>query len=67
LSYQLIPKLGFAGAAFAVLLIDIVMCSFVLRTSLEKMEDTPGEFLRAVFGSTPYFVRPLMAGLGLKK
>jgi O-antigen/teichoic acid export membrane protein len=62
LGYGLTQKLGLVGAAVALLLIEIVMCSFVLPRSLKQMQDTPADFFRAVFGSAPYFVRPLLAG-----
>jgi O-antigen/teichoic acid export membrane protein len=65
--YALTRKLGLAGAATALLVIDVVMCGYVLRTSLRQMQDTPGDFLRSVFGSAPYFVRPLLANCGLKR
>jgi O-antigen/teichoic acid export membrane protein len=58
--YFLNRRLGLFGAAVTPLLIDIVMCSIVVPRSLQQMKDTPHEFLRFVFGSTPYFVRPLL-------
>jgi len=67
LGYFLTKEFGLAGAATAVLLTDVVMCRFVLGTSLKQMQDTPGAFLRAVFGSTPYILRPLLAGCGLRR
>lgn len=60
LGYVLTRKLGLLGAAVALLLIEIVMCCIVVPRSLQQMKDTPREFLRAIFGSTPYFVRPLL-------
>jgi O-antigen/teichoic acid export membrane protein len=66
LGYGLTERLGLVGSALALLLIEIAMCCFVLRTSLKQMQDTPREFLRAVFGSAPYFVRPLMASRFLR-
>src|ERR1700678_2659031 len=59
--YWLARTLGLAGAAMALLLIDGIMCGFVLPKSLKQMQDTPREFFRAVFGSAPYFVRPSLA------
>jgi O-antigen/teichoic acid export membrane protein len=67
LGYLLTQQLGLAGAAVALLLLDVVMCAFVLRTSLKQMQDTPGDFLRAVLGTTPYFVRPLLASCGFRR
>jgi O-antigen/teichoic acid export membrane protein len=66
LGYGLTERLGLVGSAVALLLIEIAMCGFVLRTSLKQMQDTPSEFLRAVFGSAPYFVRPLIASRFLR-
>lgn len=60
LGYFLTRRLGLFGAAVTPLLIDIVMCSIVVPRSLQQMKDTPRDFLRFVFGSTPYFVRPLL-------
>lgn len=61
LGYGLTQELGLFGAAIALLVIDISMCAFVLRASLKQMQDTPAEFWRAVFGGTPYFLRPGVA------
>ncbi len=66
LGYWLTEGLGLVGSALALLLIEIVMTGVVLRTSLKQMQDTPGEFMRAVFGSSPFFVRPLLASRFLK-
>jgi len=66
LGYGLTERLGLFGAALALLLIEIVMIGLVLQTSLKQMQDTPGEFMRAVFGSSPFFVRPLLASRFLK-
>jgi O-antigen/teichoic acid export membrane protein len=65
--YMLTRKLGLMGAAVALLLVDIVMCTFVLPRSLRQMQDTPREFFRAVFGSAPYFVKPLLATYSLRR
>jgi O-antigen/teichoic acid export membrane protein len=67
LGYFLTREFGLAGAASAVLLTDLAMCRFALRTSLKQMHDTPGAFLRAVFGSTRYILRPLLANCGLRR
>jgi O-antigen/teichoic acid export membrane protein len=61
LGYLLTRKFGLLGAAFGVLLIDIVMCGLVLPMSLKQIQDTPREFFRAVFGSAPYFLGPAFA------
>jgi O-antigen/teichoic acid export membrane protein len=49
LGYMLTQQLGLLGAAVALLVVDVVMCGFVLPASLKQMEDTPRAFLRAVF------------------
>jgi O-antigen/teichoic acid export membrane protein len=67
LGYMLTQRFGLDGAASALLLNEIVMCAFVLRKSLRQMQDTPGAFLRAVFGSTPYVLRPLLANRGPRR
>jgi O-antigen/teichoic acid export membrane protein len=61
LGYLLTERLGLFGAALALLLADVVMCGVVLPMSLKQMQDTPRDFLRAVFGSVPSFPRPLLA------
>lgn len=66
LGYVLTERMGLVGSAWSLLLIEIVMIGLVLRTSLKQMQDTPVEFMRAVFGSAPFFVRPLLAGRLLK-
>jgi O-antigen/teichoic acid export membrane protein len=67
LGYFLTRQWGLLGAAMALLLIDLVMCSFVLPTSLKQMQDTPRDFFRAVFRSAPYFFKPLLATCGLRR
>ena len=66
LGYVLTQRLGLLGAATSVLLIDLVMCTFVLPASLKQMQDTPREFLSAVLGSAQ-FVKPLLATYNLRR
>jgi O-antigen/teichoic acid export membrane protein len=65
LGYELAQRLGLFGCALALLLVDVAMCAFVLRTSLEQMQDT--EFWRAVLGSAPQFLRPGLASRLLRR
>lgn len=65
--YLLTEHLGLVGAAAALLLIDLTMCSFVLPTTLEQMNDTPREFVRGVFGRAPGFVKPLLVTCGFRR
>jgi O-antigen/teichoic acid export membrane protein len=39
---------GVAGAALALLAIDVAMVTYVLRAALRVIDDTPGEFVRAL-------------------
>jgi len=66
LGYALTERLGLVGSALALLLIEIVMCALVLRASLKQMQDTPAEFLCAILGSVPYFLRPGVASRFLR-
>jgi O-antigen/teichoic acid export membrane protein len=45
----LIPLMGVAGAACALLLIDALMVSLVLRTSLRLLHETFADFISALF------------------
>ncbi|MCU1295588.1 MAG: hypothetical protein JWP08_4438 [Bryobacterales bacterium] len=53
----LIPALGLPGAAWSLLLIDLLMIWLVLRTSLRQLEDTFTQFVSGVF-SIPRFWTP---------
>lgn len=50
----LIPSLGLPGAAFSLLLIDLLMIWLVVRTSLRQLDDTLTQFINGVF-SIPRF------------
>ena len=48
LSVPLSSEIGLAGAALALLAIDAAMVAFVFPAALRVVQDTPGEFLRAL-------------------
>ena len=54
LARLLIPSLGLPGAAWSLLLIDLLMIWLVLRTSLRQLDDTFPQFVSGVF-SLPKF------------
>ena len=58
LSWMLLPSLGIAGAAIALLSADACMAWFVLRTALSHVQDSPKKFIVALF-SIPRFRQTL--------
>lgn len=53
---MLIPALGLPGAAWSLLLIDVLMIVLVLRTSLRQLEDTFTQFVSGVFTVPRFWV-----------
>lgn len=51
-----IPVMGLPGAAWSLLLIDLMMICLVLRTSLRQLEDTFTQFLSGVFSMPKLWV-----------
>jgi O-antigen/teichoic acid export membrane protein len=49
LGWVLIPAMGITGAACALLLVEILMISLVLRTSLRQLDETFTEFASGLF------------------